>query len=84
MNDNAFNKESSIKITKTESGKIPDNVGFSRTDGVIMPLEKELDELRKNGYIVERTPNGILITKKELYESGKNRTTSRRNKNKGL
>lgn len=63
MNDNAFNKKSTIKVKKTASGKIPDNVGFSRTDGVIMPLEEQLAEMERNGLKVERTPNGILITK---------------------
>jgi hypothetical protein len=62
MNDNAFSKKSSIKV-KTKSGKIPDNVGFSRTDGSQMPLEDQLKEMEKNGLLVERTPNGIFITK---------------------
>lgn len=64
MNDNAFNKKSTIKVKKTASGKIPDNVGFSRTDGPIMPLDEQLKEMEKSGLLVERTPNGILITKK--------------------
>jgi len=64
MNDNAFNKKSTIKVKKTASGKIPDNVGFSRTDGTIMPLDEQLKEMEKNGLLVERTPNGIIITKK--------------------
>lgn len=63
MNDNAFNKESSIKIKKTMTGKIPDNVGFSRTDGIPMPLDEQLAEMERNGFKVERTPDGILITK---------------------
>lgn len=64
MNDNAFNKKSTIKVNKTKSGKIPDNVGFSKTDGTIMPLDEQLAEMEKNGLIVERTPNGIFISKK--------------------
>lgn len=64
MNDNAFNKKSSIKVSKTMTGKIPDNVGFSRTDGEAMPLDEQLKEMEKNGLLVERTPNGIIITKK--------------------
>jgi len=63
MNDNAFSKKSSIKVDKTASGKIPDNVGFSRTDGIAMPLDEQLAEMERNGLKVERTPNGILITK---------------------
>jgi hypothetical protein len=64
MNDNAFNKKSTIKVKKTASGKIPDNVVFSRTDGPIMPLDEQLAEMERNGLIVERTPNGIIISKK--------------------
>jgi hypothetical protein len=64
MNDNAFNKKSSIKVRKTTTGKIPDNVGFSRTDGEAMSLDEQLKEMEKSGLLVERTPNGILITKK--------------------
>jgi len=66
MNDNAFNKKSSIKIKKTASGKIPDNIGFSKTDGYIMPLDEHLKELERNGFVIERTPNGILITHKKF------------------
>lgn len=66
MNDNAFSKKSSIKVKKTKSGKIPDNVGFSKTDGPIMPLEQELKLLEENGFVIERTPNGILITHKRF------------------
>lgn len=79
MNDNAFNKKSSIKITKTASGKIPDNVGFSRTDGPIMPLEDQLKEMEKNGLLVERTPNGIFITKKTTNDNKKRTTSNKRN-----
>ena len=64
MNDNAFNKKSTIKVKKTASGKIPDSVGFSRTDGPIMPLDEQLADMERNGLIVERTPNGIIISKK--------------------
>lgn len=63
MNKNAFSKKSTIKVGKTASGKIPDNVGFSRTDGPIMPLDERLKQLEKNGFNIEKTPNGIFITK---------------------
>lgn len=66
MNDNAFSKKSSIKVKKTMTGKIPDNVGFSKTDGPIMPLEEELKLLEKNGFVIERTPDGIIITHKRF------------------
>jgi hypothetical protein len=77
MNDNAFNQESTIKVTKTMTGKIPDNVGFSKTDGPIMPLEDQLKEMEKNGLIVERTPNGIFISK-PITNDNKKRTTSKK------
>lgn len=64
MNKNAFSKKSSIKVTKTYTGHIPDNVGFSTTDGYIMPLEENLRILKENGYTVDRTDKGILIYKK--------------------
>jgi hypothetical protein len=64
MNDNAFNKKSSIKVKKTLTGPLHDSVGFSKTDGPITPLDEQLKEMEKNGYLVERTPNGIIITKK--------------------
>lgn len=63
MNENAFNKKSDIKVKKTKSGKIPDSVGFSRTDGVIMSKEEHLRILEENGYKVERTKKGIFISR---------------------
>lgn len=66
MNDNAFNKKSSIKVKKTLTGPLHDSVGFAKVDGPIMPLSEHLEELRKNGYHVERTPQGIIITRKDL------------------
>jgi hypothetical protein len=61
MNNNAMTKKSNIKITKTVTGKIPDNVGFSKTDGYMMPLEEELSILEGKGFTVDRTPDGIFI-----------------------
>jgi hypothetical protein len=79
MNDNAFSKKSSIVVTKTESGKIPDNVGFSRTDGYIMPLDDQLKAMEKNGLIIEKTPNGIFITKSTTNDNKKRTTSKKRN-----
>lgn len=79
MNDNAFSKKSSIKVTKTASGKIPDSVGFSRTDGVIMPQEEYFRQLEENGYTIERTPNGIFISKTATNENKKRTTSNKRN-----
>lgn len=63
MNDNALTKKSTIKIKKTYCGPLPKNVGYPRgMDGYIMPQEEYLSELEKNGYTIERTKNGILIT----------------------
>lgn len=63
MNENAFSKKSSIKVRKTMTGPLHDSVGFSRTDGPIMPLDEQLADMVRNGYNVERTENGIIITK---------------------
>jgi hypothetical protein len=63
MNENAFSKKSSIKVRKTMTGTLHDSVGFSRTDGPIMPLDEQLADMVRNGYNVERTENGIIITK---------------------
>jgi hypothetical protein len=60
MNPNAFNQKRNAKI-KTETGKA--RCGFRKTDGVIMPQEVYLAELKKNGYKIEKTKNGILISK---------------------
>jgi len=79
MNDNAFNQESTIKITKTMTGKIPDSVGFSRTDGVIMPQEEYFRQLEENGYTIERTPNGIFISKTPTNDNTKRTTSKKRN-----
>jgi hypothetical protein len=63
MNKNAFTKRSTIKVKKTMTGKIPDNIGFSKTDGYIMPQYERLKQLEKNGFTIEKTPDGIFITK---------------------
>lgn len=47
---------------KTTVGNLHDSVGFSKTDGPITPLETQLEDMSKNGYNVERTNKGILIT----------------------
>lgn len=61
MNDNALTKKSTIKIKKTYTGKA--NAGFRKTDGVIMPQDKYYAELLKNGYTIEFTKYGVLISK---------------------
>jgi hypothetical protein len=63
MNENAFSRKSSIKIKETLTGQLHDSVGFSKTDGYIMSQEEHLSTLERNGFLVERTPDGILITK---------------------
>lgn len=53
------------KTTKPESnGAIPANVGFPgfTGEGYVQPLQEQLAELRKNGFYVEETNEGILIT----------------------
>lgn len=40
MNKNALTKASKVKVT-TKTGKLPDNVGFSRSSGVTRNLTKE-------------------------------------------
>ena len=66
MNKNAFNKTSTIKVGKTQTGALHDSVGFSAGKGEanFLPLEEQLDSMEKNGFNVERTNLGILITPK--------------------
>ena len=60
MNPNALNQKRNEK-TKTATGKA--KCGFRKTDGVIMPQDVYFAELKKNGYKIEKTKNGILISK---------------------
>lgn len=62
MNPNALKNKSNFKIEKTYTGAMAKNVGFRKTDGVIKPKEEYYNELRKNGYTIEFTPNGVLVT----------------------
>ena len=65
MNDNALKSKSTIKIKKTNTGALPKNVGFPKgMDGYIMDKEEYYNELRKNGFEVEKTPHGVFVTKK--------------------
>jgi hypothetical protein len=63
MNKNALKGNSTIKVKKTVTGKIPDNVGFAKTDGYIMSNEEYYSELKKNGYTIEFTSKGVFISK---------------------
>lgn len=60
MNPNALKNKSNFNLKKTATGKA--NVGFRKTDGVITSNEEYYAELKKNGYKIEFTPNGVLIT----------------------
>jgi hypothetical protein len=65
MNDNAMNGKSTIEIKETYCGGLPKNVGFPKgMDGYMMTKEELYAELRKNGYEVEVTDNGVFVTKK--------------------
>lgn len=61
MNKNALKNKSTIDLKKTATGKA--NAGFRKTDGYTMPKEEYYAELKKNGYKVEFTPNGVMISK---------------------
>lgn len=50
------------KKQKTSTGK--SGMGFRKTDGIIESKEKYYSELEKNGYNVEHTPHGVIVTKK--------------------
>jgi hypothetical protein len=63
MNKNALKGKSTIVVKETKTGKIPDSVGFARTDGYIMSNEEYYRELKKNGYKVEFTDKGVFISK---------------------
>lgn len=59
MNNNSFSRKSSILIKKTSSGKA--KCGFNRTDGYV--ISDYHAQLVKNGYKVEYTTKGIIISK---------------------
>jgi hypothetical protein len=63
MNGNALKGKSTIKVKKTMTGGLHDGIGFSRTDGWIMSQDEHYAELEKNGYKVEKTSHGVIITK---------------------
>jgi hypothetical protein len=63
MNGNALKGKSTIKVKETMTGGLHDGIGFSRTDGWIMPQDEHYAELEKNGYKVEKTSHGVIITK---------------------
>lgn len=63
MNGNALKGKSTIKVKETKTGGLHDGIGFSRTDGWIMSQDEHYAELEKNGYKVERTKLGVIITK---------------------
>ena len=56
---NKFSRKSSVVIRKTETGKA--TCGFRRTDGYV--LSDYHAQLVKNGYKVEYTKQGIIISK---------------------
>ena len=60
MNQSALKGKSSIKISKTQTGKA--HAGFRHTDGVIMPDQEYYAELVRNGYLIEKTKHGVIIT----------------------
>ena len=60
MNDNALTKKSTIKL-KTSTGKC--RCGFRKADGYIMPKAEYYAELKRNGYRVEFTKNGVFVSR---------------------
>lgn len=63
MNKNALKGKSTIEVKETKTGGLPDSIGFAKTDGWIMSKEEYYAELKKNGYKVEFTKNGVIISK---------------------
>lgn len=61
MNSQALNQDSSIQISETATGKA--KCGFRTADGVRMEDKEYFEELEKNGYKIEFTPNGVVISK---------------------
>lgn len=51
---------------KQNNSKIPDNVGFPgfKGEGYVQPLEEQLESMKSNGFDVDKTAEGILITPK--------------------
>ena len=50
---------------KTQTGGLHDSVGFPgfKEEGYTQPLEDQLEAMKANGFDVEKTDQGILITK---------------------
>lgn len=63
MNGNALKGTSTIQVKETFTGGLHDGIGFAKTDGYIMSQDEHYAELEKNGYKVEKTNHGVIITK---------------------
>lgn len=61
MNLNAMTQESTIVIHETCTGKA--RAGFRKTDGCIKSDADYYAAVRKNGYRVKFTANGVIIYK---------------------
>jgi hypothetical protein len=51
---------------KQNNSKIPDSVGFSsgKGEGYMQPREEQLESMKSNGFDVDKTTDGIIITPK--------------------
>ena len=52
-----------IVIKKTNVGKVAQGVGFTKTSGVIADKEKYYEKLKRNGYLVTKTKEGVFVSK---------------------
>lgn len=52
-----------IVIKKTNVGKVAQGVGFTQTSGNVPNKEQYYEGLKRNGYIVTKTKEGVFVSK---------------------
>lgn len=66
MNNNAMTSPSTIKVKETITGGLHSSVGFPgfQEEGYVQSQEERVESLKANGFDVDITDKGILVTPK--------------------